>query len=62
MNRTIEEQFAKDDEVYRCPSEKTVGKSSICYPAHRCDLSEGHEGKHECDCGWKWTKGNGAAD
>jgi hypothetical protein len=36
--------------VYRCPEEWERPANGLCRP-HRCDKDEGHEGKHECDCG-----------
>lgn len=38
-----------DEDAYPCP-EEWPSRSLLCKP-HRCDLIEGHEGKHVCNCG-----------
>jgi hypothetical protein len=40
-----------DSDVSRCEVEWDAPKSSLCRP-HQCDLLQGHEGNHVCDCGW----------
>jgi hypothetical protein len=45
----------EDGTPYRCPSERAAPRTSFCKP-HRCDLDEGHAGKHKCDCGWTWGR------
>ena len=54
--------ITEEQEAYRCPHEKDVGRSSMCYPAHRCDLNEGHVGPHECDCGKQFRKSTNLGD
>lgn len=59
---TKQEMAEWDDTPFRCYAEKEVGPSSICRPAHRCDLTEGHEGMHVCDCGLRFRKSTNFMD
>jgi hypothetical protein len=61
MTKTEAPKIEVGDDPPRCPHEKNVGRSSICAPAHRCDLDEGHAGKHQCDCGITWSKSSNSA-
>lgn len=51
-------QSGAGPEIHRCPEKRTCSKSYACYPAHHCDLDEGHEGHHVCDCGKTFRQGN----
>lgn len=46
----MSEQPDDKPEVYRCPETWERPTGVICRP-HQCDLDEGHDGKHVCDCG-----------
>lgn len=42
--------FTEEVEEFRCPVEWQCPRSLCCNP-HQCDLTEGHDGKHQCSCG-----------
>lgn len=43
------ENTEPEKDIYTCPIE-WPSQSILCKP-HRCDLPEGHEGQHICNCG-----------